>query len=108
MGIKEAFEDAARRAAQAQKDAVLESVVSLQGALFDKASAYTNIIIAAGYVATFTLWSRVSAIQVGPLPLNTVFATTWLSNSTAHTGIMCGVFWRRQKKPPPTCYPGRS
>lgn len=62
MGIKEIIEDAAKRAPQARKDEILDSVIKIQSAMFDKANAYTNIIIAAGYAGTFAIWTQVSSL----------------------------------------------
>jgi hypothetical protein len=36
-----------------------ETIVSLQSSIFDKASSYTTIVVAAGYAAAFTIWSNI-------------------------------------------------
>jgi len=47
----------AERKLQEQKKEFLDSQIKLASAIFDKAMAYTNLIIMAGYAGFFGLWS---------------------------------------------------
>lgn len=41
-----------------EKDEHVENLIRITSALYDKASAYTNIVIAAGFVGFFTVWGN--------------------------------------------------
>lgn len=45
----------AREKAQRDKD---EAILKFYGQMFDKASAYTNLIVGAGYGGIFAVWSE--------------------------------------------------
>ncbi len=47
----------AERKLQEQKKEILDSQIKLASAIYDKATAYTNLIIMAGYAGFFGLWS---------------------------------------------------
>ncbi len=51
-------QDLAKKAQKQQQDERIDIIVKIMSVLFDKAAAYTNIIIVAGYVAFFTVWSN--------------------------------------------------
>lgn len=44
---------------QALYEKRVENVVKIMAALYDKAAAYTNLIIIAGYAAFFAIWGNV-------------------------------------------------
>jgi hypothetical protein len=49
---------------QAEVEKKIENVVKIMAALYDKAAAYMNLIIIAGYAAFFAVWANVKA-QLG-------------------------------------------
>ena len=49
---------------QVEQDKRKEEIVKIMAALYDKAAAYTNLIIIAGYAAFFAVWGNVKA-QLG-------------------------------------------
>lgn len=56
--INRIVQELAERAQKQQQDERVDVIIKIMSALFDKAAAYTNIIIVAGYIAFFTVWGN--------------------------------------------------
>lgn len=51
-------------AQQSEHEKKIEEIVKIMAALYDKAAAYTNLIIIAGYAAFFAVWGNIKG-QLG-------------------------------------------
>ena len=56
--LQQMVEELAQKAKKQQQDKRVDVMIEITSALFDKAIAYTNIIIIAGYIAFFTIWGN--------------------------------------------------
>ncbi len=55
--IQEIVEKLANKAQEDEKDERVEFLIRILSAMYDKAMAYTNLIIVAGYAGFFAVWS---------------------------------------------------
>jgi fatty acid desaturase len=55
----------AERAAREDHEKKIEALIKVQAAIFDKAAAYTNLVIVAGYAAFYAVWSKSEAYLPG-------------------------------------------
>lgn len=59
--MQEVVKKLAERAQKEDHEKKIDTLIKIQAALFDKAAAYTNIVIVAGYVAFYAVWSKSEA-----------------------------------------------
>ncbi len=60
-GMEEVVKQLSERALKEEHDRRIETMIKVMSALYDKAAAYTNIIMAAGYAGFFAVWSNMKA-----------------------------------------------
>lgn len=89
------------KAQKDERDKRIEIMIKVMSALYDKAVAYTNIIILAGYAAFFTVWSTMKAkmshkemlVAAFCITFSLVFFVFWevtkmIVNSKSLTGLL--------------------
>ena len=65
MNVEEIVKNLAERAAREDHEKKIEALIKFQAAIFDKAAAYTNLVIVAGYAAFYAVWSKSEAYLPG-------------------------------------------
>jgi hypothetical protein len=55
--LSHAVQQASNKAVEAQRKEIRDATIEIQGKLFDRAAAYTNLILVGGYAGTFAIWS---------------------------------------------------
>ncbi len=55
--LSEAVAELQEKATKDQQDRVRSTIIEINSKMFDKAQAYTNVIIIAGYAGAFTIWT---------------------------------------------------
>ena len=74
---------------QAEHEKRIEAVVRIMAALYDKAAAYTNLVVIAGYAAFFAVWANIK----GLLPKREMmYAALFMTIS-----LICFVLWETAK-----------
>ena len=59
--MQEIIKKLAERAEKEDHEKKIDALIKIQAAIFDKAAAYTNLVIVAGYVAFYAVWSKSEA-----------------------------------------------
>jgi len=68
--MQKVVEELAKKALERDKDERVEIIIRVTSALFDKAAAYTNLIIIAGFAGFFAVWSSMK-VYLSPLEMFT-------------------------------------
>jgi hypothetical protein len=61
QGLSKAVSELQANAAKERQDKVRSTIIEINAKVFDKAQAYTNVIILAGYAGAFTIWTYIKA-----------------------------------------------
>jgi len=59
--MQKVVEELAKKALEREKDERVEIMIRVMSALFDKAAAYTNLIVVAGFAGFFAVWGSMKA-----------------------------------------------
>lgn len=57
-GLRLQQQQAAQRQAEAAKREAIDSIVQIQGKLYERATAYVNLILLGGFAGVFTVWTN--------------------------------------------------
>jgi predicted neutral ceramidase superfamily lipid hydrolase len=79
----------AAKTQETERQQRIDVIIKVTSALYDKAVAYTNVIIIAGYVAFFAIWNTMKANMSRPEMLLTAFCMTF--------SLVFFVFWEVTK-----------
>lgn len=99
--ISKLIQQQAELAQKKQQDDRVDVIVKIMSALYDKAAAYTNLIIVAGYIGFFTVWGNMKdTLSEGEMLLSAfcitfslVFFVFWevvkmIINSSVYRGLI--------------------
>jgi hypothetical protein len=72
-----AIQDLLNKAERDERNQRIDAKIKVASAMYDKAAAYTNLIILAGYAAFFTVWSTMKARMSNTEMLIAAFCVTF-------------------------------
>ena len=87
--IEKTVQTLAAKVQEAERQQRIDVIIKVTSALFDKAVAYTNVIILAGYAAFFAVWSTMKVSMSKSEMLLTAFCITF--------SLVFFVFWEVTK-----------
>ncbi len=60
-----------------QQNKLVDDIIKINSALYEKATAYTNVVILAGYVAFFSVWNNMKVYLTKSEMLQSASAVTF-------------------------------